>query len=434
MVGIPFLTVMGLTAAASVAIALAIALTLVPALLGFAGTRVARFTRLPLLGRHAERVARRSAADPGSTAGARWARFVVRHRVLAALGSIALLGVLAIPAASISLGLPGASSDPASSTDRQAYDLTTQGFGAGFNGALLVVSTGVPGPAATGRIAGALARLPDVASAAPVTTANGVSLIRVIPASGPADPATTALVNHIRADRAAIEGATGAHLLVGGTTASNIDVSAKLSGALPVFLAVVVGLALLLLTFAFRTILVPLKSVLGFLLSMVAALGAQVAMFQWGWGEHLFGITPAQTISFLPIIMLAIIFGLSSDYEVFVVSRIKEDFTAGGDARRAVQRGTGQSARVVTAAALIMFSIFVAFMFASNPTIKAIGFSFAVGVFLDAFVVRLTLVPAVMAIAGARIWYHPRWFARHVPDPDIEGHRLARQLAGAVAE
>ena len=154
-----------------------------------------------------------------------------------------------------------------------------------------------------------------------------------------------------------------------------------------------------------------------------------MAIFQWGWGQHLLGITPAETISFLPIIMLAIIFGLSSDYEVFVVSRIKEDYTRNGDARRAVQRGTGLSARVVTAAALIMFSIFVAFMFTSDPTIKAIGFSFAAGVFLDAFVVRLTLVPAIMAIVGSRLWYHPQWFARHVPDPDIEGQRLAPRLA-----
>jgi RND superfamily putative drug exporter len=258
-------------------------------------------------------------------------------------------------------------------------------------------------------------------------------LIKLIPESGPSDPATTTLVHTIRDDRAAIEGQTGAHILVGGTTASNIDVSAKLSAALPIFAIVVVGLAFVLLTFAFRTILVPLKSILGFLLSMAAALGAQVAIFQWGWGEHIFGITPAQTISFLPIIMLAIIFGLSSDYEVFVVSRIKEDYTTNGDARRAVQRGVGVSARVVTTAAMIMFFIFVAFMFTNDPTIKAIGFSFAVGVFLDAFVVRLTLVPAVMAIIGSKLWYHPAWFARIVPNPDIEGQRLDRELAGAAA-
>ncbi|MGH3286180.1 MAG: MMPL family transporter, partial [Streptosporangiaceae bacterium] len=372
--------------------------------------------------------ARRSAADPDSPAGARWARFVVRRRVPVLIGGIALLGVLAIPALSMQLGLPGAGSDPASSTDRQAYDLTTEGFGAGFNGALLIVAQDVHSPAATSQIAGALTKLPGVTTVTPVTTQNGIALIKVIPKSGPNDPATATLVNTIRGDRAAIEGGTGAHILVGGTTASNIDVSSKLSGALPIFLIVVVGLAFVLLTFAFRTILVPIKSILGFLLSMAAALGTQVAMFQWGWGQHLLGITPAQTISFLPIIMLAIIFGLSSDYEVFVVSRIKEEYTRNGDARRAVQRGTALSARVVTAAAMIMFSIFVAFMFTTDPTIKAIGFSFAVGVFLDAFVVKLTLVPAVMAIIGSRLWYHPGWFARRIPDPDIEGQRLQHQL------
>ena len=430
-VGIPFLTVMGLAAAASVTVALLIALTLLPAMLGFAGPKVARFTRLPMLGARAERVARRSAANPDSSAGAGWARFVVRNRVPVLIGGIALLGVLAIPALTIHLGLPSGASQPAGSTQRQAYDLTTEGFGAGFNGALLIVAQDVSSPADTQQIAGALAKLPDVVKVAPVTTQNGISLIKLIPRSGPSDLATTALVHTIRDNRAAIEGQTGAHILVGGTTASNIDVSAKLSSALPIFLVVVVGLAFILLTFAFRTILVPIKSILGFLLSMAAALGAQVAMFQWGWGQHIFGITPAETISFLPIIMLAIIFGLSSDYEVFVVSRIKEEYTKNGHARRAVQRGTALSARVVTAAALIMFSIFVAFMFTNDPTIKAIGFSFAVGVFLDAFVVRLTLVPAVMAIAGSRLWYHPRWFARYVPDPDIEGQRLDRELAGA---
>jgi RND superfamily putative drug exporter len=428
-VGIPFLTVMGLAAASSVAVALLIALTLVPALLGFAGMKVATFTRLPRLGARAERVARRSAADPDSPAGARWARFVVRRRWPVLIGGIVLLGVLAIPALSLQLGLPGASSDPASSTDRQAYDLTTEGFGAGFNGALLIVGQDVRSPAATSQLAAALTKLPDVATVTPVTTTDGVALIKLIPKSGPNDPATATLVNTIRGDRASIEGGTGAHILVGGTTASDIDVSAKLSSALPIFLLVVVGLAFILLTFAFRTILVPIKSIAGFLLSMAAALGAQVAIFQWGWGQHIFGITRTETISFLPIIMLAIIFGLSSDYEVFVVSRIKEEYTKNGDARRAVQRGTAKSARVVTAAALIMFSIFVAFMFTNNPTIKAIGFSFAAGVFLDAFVVRLTLVPAVMAIIGSRIWYHPQWFARYVPDPDIEGKRMDDKLA-----
>jgi RND superfamily putative drug exporter len=378
-VGIPFLTVMGLAAAASVTVALLIALTLLPAMLGFAGPKVAKFAKLPFLGARAERVARKSAADPDSTAGARWARFVVRRRVYVLFGAVVLLGVLAIPATRVQLGLPSGASQSKDNTQRKAYDFTTEGFGAGFNGALLIVAQDVTSTAVTEQLTATLAKTPGVVQATPLVNQNSTSLIRVIPKYGPSDPATATLVHTLRNERATLEANTGAHILIGGTTASNIDVSAKLSSALPIFLIVVVGLAFILLTFAFRTILVPIKSILGFLLSIAAALGAQVATFQWGWGEKIFGITRSETISFLPIIMLAIIFGLSSDYEVFVVSRIKEEFTKRGDARAAVQRGTSLSARVVTAAALIMFSIFVAFMFTNDPTIKAIGFSFAAG-------------------------------------------------------
>jgi putative drug exporter of the RND superfamily len=433
--GIPFLRVMGLAAACSVFIALLIALTLLPAMLGFAGRKVEKFTRLPVLGARAERVARRSAADPDSPTGAAWARFVVRNRIAVLVGVIVILGVLALPATKVNLGLPSGASQSKDNTLRKAYDLTTEGFGPGFNGALLIVAENVTSPNQTAQIVTTLTKEPGVVSVTPLVAENNTSLIRVIPKFGPSDTATADLVHSLRNNRSAIEGNTGAHILIGGTTASNIDVSAKLADALPTFLIVVVGLAFILLTFAFRTILVPIKSILGFLLSIAAALGAQVAIFQWGWGEHIFGITPTETISFLPIIMLAIIFGLSSDYEVFVVSRIKEEFTKrGGDGRQSVQRGTSLSARVVTAAALIMFSIFVAFMFTDDPTIKAIGFSFAVGVFLDAFLVRLTLVPAVMAIVGARIWYHPKWFTKYVPDPDLEGERLEQRLAAKAPE
>ncbi|GAA1939673.1 MMPL family transporter [Kitasatospora viridis] len=430
-VGIPFLTVMGLSAAAAVAVALLIALTLLPALLGFAGEKITAFVSTGLRPGHHERVAKTSAAESPTTGGARWARFVVRHRVPAAATGVALLLVLAIPALSIQLGLPSGASKPTSDTQRRAYDLISTHFGPGYNGPLLLVTEGPATPAAVQRLTGALATQPDVAAASSLASNNQVAIVRLVPKSGPNDTATADLVHGLRDHRAALEAVVGAPVLIGGTTASNIDVSQKLADALPVFLAVVVGLAFVLLTLAFRTILVPIKSIIGFLLSVAAAFGAQVAMFQWGWGRHLFNIVPTETISFLPLIMLAIIFGLSSDYEVFVVSRIKEDFTATDDARGAVQRGTARAARVVTAAALIMFSIFVAFMFTSDPTIKAIGFSFAAGVFLDAFVVRLTVVPAVMAIVGARIWYHPRWFARYVPDPDLEGTRLEEQLRAA---
>ncbi|MFF7245615.1 MMPL family transporter [Embleya sp. NPDC008237] len=431
-VGIPFLTLMGLCAAAAVAVALLIALTLLPAILGFAGPKVASFIDTRLRPGHHEEVARITATEPARTFGAAWARFVVRHRIPVLVLGIGLLLVLAIPATSMELGLPSASSQPESSTQRKAYDLTAASFGPGFNGPLLVVADGPVNQAGMQNLVIALKQQPDVATAGPLAVNDQVAVVRVIPTTGPDSGTTADLVHHIRDNRAAIEAGVGAPILVGGSTASNIDVSAKLSAALPVFLAVVIGLAFVLLTFAFRTILVPIKSIIGFLLSVAAALGALVAMFQWGWGEHIFDVTPTETISFLPILMLAIIFGLSSDYEVFVVSRIKEDFSTTGDARGAVARGTGLSARVVTAAALIMFAIFVAFMFTDDPTIKTIGFGFAVGVFLDAFVVRLTLVPATMAIIRARLWYHPQWFAEYVPDPDIEGKHLEERLTGGT--
>ncbi|UGQ12819.1 MMPL family transporter [Yinghuangia sp. ASG 101] len=428
-VGIPFLTVMGLCAAGAVAVALLVALTLIPAIFGFAGPKIVRFLRSRLRPGHHEKVARTTALEPERTFGARWSGFVVRFRGAVLVCGVVLLGVLAIPALDIQLGLPSSAAKPTSTTERKAYDLITDHFGPGYNGPLLVVANGPVPAAEVQQLAAELARQPDVAAATPLADNDQVAVVRVIPDSGPNAGATADLVHHIRDNRAVLENAVGVPVLVGGTTASNIDVSDKLASALPQFLAVVVGLSFVLLTFAFRTILVPIKSILGFLLSVAAAFGAQVALFQWGWGRHIFGITPTETVSFLPIIMLAIIFGLSSDYEVFVVSRIKEDYTFHGDARAAARRGTAASARVVTAAALIMFFIFVAFMFTTDPTIKAIGFSFAIGVLLDAFVVRLSLVPAVMAMAGAKIWYHPRWFAKYVPDPDIEGHRLDENLA-----
>jgi RND superfamily putative drug exporter len=289
-------------------------------------------------------------------------------------------------------------------------------------------------PGATGQIVSRLEHEPDVVVASVVVSTKHTAIVQVIPTTGPNASATSTLVRNLRRDEPAIAAQTGVHVLVGGTTAANIDTSAKLSNALPIFLIVVIGLAFLLLTLAFRTIFVPIKSILGFLLSVFAAFGAVVAVFQWGWAKSVFNVTPSETISFLPIILLAIIFGLSCDYEVFVVSRIKEDFSHSGDALGAVERGAGASVRVVTAAALIMFSIFVAFLSENNVTVKAIGFGLAVGVFLDAFVVRLTLVPAVMAVIRGRFWYHPQWFDRYIPDLDIEGEQLKENLVMAAGE
>ncbi|MFE5286030.1 MMPL family transporter [Nocardia sp. NPDC056611] len=429
--GIPFLTVMGLTAAAAVLVAMLVALTLLPALLSFAGRLVAKFISPPLQPGKAEEVARIAAYEPERTCGHAWGRFVTRFRIPLLVLGVALLAVLAIPATRMDLGLPSGATQSESSTARKAYDLVTRSFGAGFNGPLLVVADASHATSADAvqTLVGRLQQEPDVAVVQPAASGNGLVLLQVVPKTGPADSATNDLVNQLRDDRASIEAGTGASYLVGGTTAANIDTSKRLAEALPIFLVVVVGLALVLLTIAFRTILVPLSSIVGFILSVFASLGVQVAVFQWGWGASLFDVTKAQTLSFLPIITLAIIFGLSSDYQIFVVSRIKEEHSRTADAVTSVQNGVAHSARVVTAAALIMFAVFVAFTTVDNPIVRPLAFTLAVGVLLDAFIVRLTLVPAVMALIGNRMWYHPSWFARYVPDLDIEGVELERRFA-----
>ncbi len=427
--GIPFLTVMGLTAAGAVLVAMLVALTLLPALLAYAGGSVATFIKPPLQPGKPEEVARIASYEPERTCGHAWGRFVTRFRIPLLVLGVAVLGVLAIPTLRMDLGLPNGASQPESSTAHKASELVSGSFGDGFNGPLLVVAdlSDATTSDAAHTLMTRIQQEPNVAAVEPAASANKLVLIQVVPKTGPADSATTDLVNRLRDDRADIESDTGARYLVGGTTAANIDTSERLGAALPVFLVVVVGLALALLTIAFRTVLVPVSSVAGFILSVFAALGVQVAVFQWGWSGSLFDVTKAQTLSFLPIITLAIIFGLSSDYQIFVVSRIKEEYTRTGDAVRSVQNGVAHSARVVTAAALIMFAVFVAFTTVDNPIVKPLAFTLAVGVLLDAFVVRLTLVPAVMALVGDRMWYHPHWFGRYVPDLDIEGAEIERE-------
>jgi RND superfamily putative drug exporter len=433
-VGLPFLMVMGLTAAGVVLVAMLVALTLLPALLGFAGTTVARFVATPLRPGHHEKVARTAALEPEQTGGHAWGRFVTRFRIPLLVIGIAALAVLAAPVTKMELGLPSGGSLPTSSTARKAYDLISNSFGPGFNGPLLAVVdvSQATDPNAVATLAAGLQAEPDVATVLPSVNQNGVALLQVVPKTGPNDTETTDLVNRIRDDRTRIEANTGITYLIGGTTAANIDTSKRLGQALPLFLVVVIGLALILLTIAFRTILVPISSIIGFVGSVFAALGAQVAVFQWGWGADQLGVVPGETLSVLPIIVLAIIFGLSSDYQIFVVSRIKEEHTRTADARASVENGVAHAARVVTAAALIMFAVFAAFITVDNPIIKSLAFSLAVGVLLDAFLVRLTLIPAIMAIVGNRMWYHPRWFARYVPDLDIEGATLDAELTGAV--
>jgi RND superfamily putative drug exporter len=412
--GIPFLTAMGLAAAGTVVIAVLIALTLVPALLGFAGRRA-------LKGKNLERP-----RGTEETMGKRWVTLVTRHRVIAAVVPALLLLVLAMPVLNMRLGLPGEGTAPKHETKRQAYDLISKGFGAGANGQLTVVAelpkTG--GPAAAESVAAQLGKLGDIEKVGKTAfdPDETIAVIGVTPKSGPESTATENLVETIRDQTVT---ADGTHLLVAGATASNIDVSKQLSDSLPLYLIVVVGLALILLMIAFRSIPVPLLAIVGFLLTIGASFGAVVAVFQEGTAAGLFGVEASPTIlSFLPVLAIGILFGLAMDYQVFLVSRMREEHAHGAGAQDAVRVGFRHGARVVTAAALIMISVFAGFIVPEEPIIKSIGFALAVGILFDAFVVRMTIVPAVMAMLGDRAWWIPKWLDRIIPNVDLEGAGL----------
>jgi RND superfamily putative drug exporter len=419
--GIPFLTAMGLAAAGTVVIAVLIALTLVPALLGFAGRRA-------LKGKDLERP-----RGTEETMGKRWVNLVTRHRVIAAVVPALALLVLAMPVLNMRLGLPGEGTAPKHETKRQAYDLITKGFGAGANGQLTVVAE-LPskgGPAAAESVATELGKLGDVAKVGKTAfdPDETIAVIGVTPKSGPESTATEDLVETIRDQTVT---ADGTNLLVAGATASNIDVSKQLSDSLPLYLIVVVGLALILLMIAFRSIPVPLLAILGFLLTIGASFGAVVAVFQEGTAAGLFGVEASPTIlSFLPVLAIGILFGLAMDYQVFLVSRMREEHAHGAKALDSVRVGFGHGARVVTAAALIMISVFAGFIVPEEPIIKSIGFALAVGILFDAFVVRMTIVPAVMAMLGARAWWLPKWLDRIIPNVDLEGAGLEHRPAPA---
>ncbi|WP_405666091.1 MMPL family transporter [Streptomyces sp. NBC_01166] len=422
--GVPFLTVMGLAAAATVALAVLVSLTLLPAVLGFAGARV-----LPRKQRTRDRTPAPAPAEAGF--GFRWGRIVARLRVPVLVLGVVGLGALALPVQDMRLALPDASTEAVGSPNREAYDLTTEGFGEGFNGRLVAVVSGDTAQA-TGTAAKETAALimdtdGVLAVAAPQMNEKGTTaLLAVIPETGPTAAATEDTVNEIR-DRVADVG--GATVSLTGATAVGIDVSEKLAAALPVYLLLVVGLSVLLLMLVFRSILVPLKAALGFLLTIGATFGITVAIFQEGHLAKLVGLdTPGPLVSFLPILLIGILFGLAMDYEVFLVSRMREDFVHGADARESVISGVGHNARVVTAAAVIMTAVFGGFVFMPDPIIKSIGFALAIGVLVDAFVVRMALVPAVMHLLGRAAWWLPRPVDRVLPDLDIEGERLQREI------
>jgi RND superfamily putative drug exporter len=418
-VGIPFLGEMGVAAALTVVIAVLIAVTLLPAVLGFAGDKING--RLPGL---------RGGPKAGSASmGERWARFVGRHRVAVLGAALVVVGVLAIPAASMQLGLPNDANAAPESTQHKAYELVSTGFGPGANGPLTVVvdTSGSSDPqGAVDATARRISELDNVAAPPqPTSNGRGTTILTVIPKTGPSDVATENLVADIRAAAGPLTDSTGATVAVTGQTAANIDVSKKLSDAMLPYLALIVGLAFLLLMLVFRSVIVPLKATLGFLASVAATFGAVVAVFQWGWLTDLLGVESTGPImSMLPILLIGVLFGLAMDYQVFLVTRMREDYVHGTPARDAVVSGFSHGARVVVAAALIMTSVFAGFVFAEDSLIQSIGFALAVGVAVDAFVVRMMIVPAVMSMLGKHAWWLPRWLDRALPNVDVEGERL----------
>ncbi len=413
-VGIPFLTVMGLAAAGTFVIAVLVALTLLPALLGFAGAWVARGHK----------------PSAPQTMGARWAQRVTQRPMLAIVGVVVIIGVIAIPVGKMRLGLPDDSSKPTNSTAYRSYQLLSKGFGPGYTGPLTVVgdATGSSDPKRILTAADhALGKFPDVAAvSAPVFNPTGkIAVVTVTPDSSPDAQQTKNLVALIRQRAAAAAPRYHITGYVTGLTAINIDTSNKISAGLPAFLIVIVGLALLLLMLVFRSIAVPVKAVVGFLLTIAATLGITTWVFQQGHLASALGVVSAGPIvSFLPVLLILILFGLAMDYEVFLVSRIREAYTHGEQPQDAIISGFRASARVVTAAALIMIGVFASFTTGDDIVVESIAFALAFGVLVDAFLVRMTLVPAILTLLDRSAWTIPGWLDRRLPHQEIDGADL----------
>jgi RND superfamily putative drug exporter len=416
--GVPMLTSMGLASAGAVAMAVIMALTLLPALLTGLGRRL-----VPKPGSKAARITH----PDRTTLGTKWVGGVLRHPVRNLILVTAVLLAVAAPALRLQTSLTDDGSNPTSTSTRQAYDLISHAFGPGANGPLVVLieNTDATTTAATAAaVEKDLHGVPGVAGISGIDVADDhtAARIRVIPTTGPRSKETSDLVSRLTTAVAPAARQNGGRVAVTGQTAVSIDVATKLSGALIPFAVVVVGLSLLLLMVAFRSIAIPVKATVGFLLSVGAAFGATVAVFQWGWLAGLLGVPSLGPIaSFAPIIVMAVLFGLAMDYEVFLVSAMREDYGHRKDARRAILVGARNASRVVTAAALIMIAVFLTFLLGKDPDVMPIAFGLAFGVLIDAFAVRMTLVPAVLALLGDRAWWLPRRLDRWVPHVDVDG-------------
>jgi putative drug exporter of the RND superfamily len=426
-IGITFLTTMALVAAFTVLLAVLIALTLLPALLGLVGERVCSAK--------AREKRRAKIEEESHTVADHWVKAVVRFRWPVIIGVVALLGIAAIPAASMNLGIPTGASANTDTTARQSYDAVTRGFGEGFNGPLLVtVETEQGGPVAPetlGAVTQGLQQREEIVAAVPVGASEDgeLAVLSVIPTTGPEDEATSDLVRSLRDPASPVAQEYGVVVGVTGLTAINIDMSEKLAAVIPVYLALIVGLSLVILLLVFRSVVVPVQATLGFVLSIVATFGVTTAVFSWGWMGSVFGIdTGGPLMSFMPVMVTGILYGLAMDYQVFLVSSMRESYVHGYHGTGSVVHGFDQASRVVVAAAVIMVSVFAGFIFSHDVIIKQIGFALAIGILIDAFLIRMTLIPALMALFGDRAWRLPTWLDRLLPDLDVEGDRLLEML------
>lgn len=421
--GIPFLTTMGIAAAVGVGIAVLVSVTLMPALLGFARNRI-----------KAREPKKRAKRPFGERFFSGWVRAVTRFPIVTVVLVIGALGMATLPAAGLRLALPDSGALPKEDPARVTYERIAEHFPKGFNGPLIVTGNIVTSNDPLGLmndLKGEIERLPGVADV-PMATPNPTAdtgIVQVVPEGAPDSEQTKQLVDELRSLRPHFQETYGVNLSVTGFTAVGIDVSAKLGEALLPFAVVVVGLSLILLTMVFRSIAVPIKATLGYLLSIGSSLGIVALVFQHGWLAEFFGVTRAgPVISFMPIVLMGVLFGLAMDYEVFLVTRMREEFVHTRDARGSVHRGFVSSAKVVTAAAVIMFAVFIAFVPEGDANLKPIALGLAVGVFVDAFIVRMTLVPAVLALLGDRAWWMPRKLDRVLPSFDVEGENLREEI------
>ncbi|WP_239004557.1 MMPL family transporter [Paenibacillus tepidiphilus] len=428
-IGIEFLSTMALVAAASVFVNVLLALTLLPALLGFIGEKIV-----------SQKIRDKSKASSknGSHGGfsLRWAKGTVKYRWLIIAGTVIVLGTAAIPATEMELGIPSGASANLDTTARQSYDAITEGFGEGFNGPLVLVAepsdpAGHVTAETLGILAQGLQQHENVAMVTPmgINATGTMAIISLTPKTGPTDTETKDLVHDLRSPDYDLAQAAGVSIGVTGFTAINIDMSSKLADALPIYVGIIVILSLIILLLVFRSVIVPIKATIGFVLSILATFGVTTAVYQWGWLHSLFGFdTGGPLLSFMPILVTGILYGLAMDYQVFLVSSMRESYVHGHRGTESVVHGYELASRVVLAAAVIMVSVFAGFIFAPDAMIKQIGFALAFGILIDAFVIRMTLVPAVMAVFKDKAWWLPKWLDRLLPNLDVEGDKLIAKL------